>query len=1364
MKHKILLLAILFVMGKLSAQTDLQKVIPLSPNAAAIAKYGETPVSYYTGVPNVSIPLYTIHGRELQLSLGLSYHAGGNKVETVASWVGLGWSLNTIPSISRSVNGLADEGVGGYLHTYNGKTVKELYDGKDGTTTQQTDFSNFLRAVENGEADSEPDVYYYTLLGKSGKFYYNLQSQKYITYPYENIKITFNASINSFTIISDDGTSYLFDVPEVSTTSGTTSYNPVINTTTWWASKISNSNQTDEISFVYGTENQYFLSSNSVTRHVLIGTNNNCNGQEPNLNYTNNITQTWYNAKPLTKIIFNSGSVEFNRLAAERNDLQGGYALENIKVFDKNQQVVKQVNFVYQYLNSSTAGSGCTGLDSRETKWLFLNEVKDKGKDGVELKHWFEYDMSNVPPCRTSPAQDFWGYYNGKISNQDLMPSTFIDFPSSTSPTRLPGADRYVDEDYTQFGILKKVHYPTGGFSEFLFENNEANNPTLPLEYVLEAAGIESEETITTNYYQTAFQINNISDEFLNNNNPNGGAFVNISAGNFGCDLSGGSNACAYVRVKGTSSNNSTLLIPITGNSTNVYLPNGSYLIEATFNQSPPQYQGFYTVINWSKVNPASSETNRLAGGLRIKEIKTHDGVSTINDVIQRFRYVAGLNSTTSSGDVLGTQFFNYKDFVQQNFIWNHPQSNTLYTCINDFIRVTSFSNVQAISHSGSFVGYSTVLKVSSNTSATGISEYKFRNSPDIVDPSYPHAPSESNEHLRGQPAESTEYRKVGTTYLPVTKVVYDYVDNLVTGSSFGLKIANPIIFGNNTGINVSKPLPEYRSYEFTSSLLLLTQKTDYIHDPNDQSKFVKTITELTYNPQHLQLITSKFTNSKSEQIETKFFYPQDLTLTGTAEEARLLLVSRNNISTVLKQEKYKNTNSLLERVTTQYKKFNSNNIVKPYEISQKFETNSEIPKVRFTAYSEEGNILEQSKVDDISKSYYWGYNDQYPIAEAVNAKGREIYYAPFEEQAGWTGTQWQYGDVAIAYDGSKNITGRSAAKIEKSTAGEKYCHADYWLQIDNAVSTKYKVSGWVYSTGPTVDIYLFMKNGTGTGYYTQFDYLTTNVTNQWVYVEKVFDVPETIKKLNIRLDNNGGGTVWFDDIRVHPASSMMTTYTYDPLVGMTSQTDVNNRRTHYTYDHFNRLSLVLDHDKNILKKYCYNYQGQQEDCSLGCTTTAANWQNTTTAIRCKLNSNNQSTGEQEREQRDLNTCSPTYNQTRWVVIGTNTTACPLPVQTVYAKVFYENPTYSGYVNYADVVVRFYSDASCTQPLSVSNLSVYFRESGYSSYGYYDYYGSATANGNYLILEFSAEISDFSGYEEYYKNYYLEPGNYNVVY
>ena len=95
-----------------SAQTTdfLKQIVPLSSNAAAMAKYGEIPVGHFTGVPNINIPLYTIKSGTLELPLTLNYHARGNKVETIAYWEGLDWNLGSIPSNSRSVRGLPDEG------------------------------------------------------------------------------------------------------------------------------------------------------------------------------------------------------------------------------------------------------------------------------------------------------------------------------------------------------------------------------------------------------------------------------------------------------------------------------------------------------------------------------------------------------------------------------------------------------------------------------------------------------------------------------------------------------------------------------------------------------------------------------------------------------------------------------------------------------------------------------------------------------------------------------------------------------------------------------------------------------------------------------------------------------------------------------------------------------------------------------------------------------------------------------------------------------------------------------------------------------------------------------------------------------
>ena len=93
---------------------DLKPTLTPSPNAASLGKYGDIPVSYFTGTATAGVPIGSVDEGALSLPVSLSYHTGGIKVGEQASWVGLGWSLRAGGMITRVIQGVADDDVAKY--------------------------------------------------------------------------------------------------------------------------------------------------------------------------------------------------------------------------------------------------------------------------------------------------------------------------------------------------------------------------------------------------------------------------------------------------------------------------------------------------------------------------------------------------------------------------------------------------------------------------------------------------------------------------------------------------------------------------------------------------------------------------------------------------------------------------------------------------------------------------------------------------------------------------------------------------------------------------------------------------------------------------------------------------------------------------------------------------------------------------------------------------------------------------------------------------------------------------------------------------------------------------------------------------
>ncbi|MCA0396577.1 MAG: hypothetical protein LCH51_04180 [Bacteroidetes bacterium] len=210
-----------FLLAQNSTAFNASKVLPPPPDAAGFAKYGEIPVSLYTGVPNIEVPLYTLKSKDISIPITLSYHSGGIKVEEEAGWTGLGWSLNVGGVITRQIKGGNDlatlnDGFHGTYWVNNAQYQGYPYDPAIPTTMTQ----DYLGKVCLNQVDPEPDVFYFNMPGKSGSFILEkgqTPGANLIGTPMtsQKIDIKYDRSINKWVIRTVDGFTYQFGVKEI---------------------------------------------------------------------------------------------------------------------------------------------------------------------------------------------------------------------------------------------------------------------------------------------------------------------------------------------------------------------------------------------------------------------------------------------------------------------------------------------------------------------------------------------------------------------------------------------------------------------------------------------------------------------------------------------------------------------------------------------------------------------------------------------------------------------------------------------------------------------------------------------------------------------------------------------------------------------------------------------------------------------------------------------------------------------------------------------------------------------------------------------------------------------------------------------
>lgn len=344
--RKLLLLSILICgVSKGQIEKNFGNTPSPVPSAASFTSYTNTPVSLATGVPDVSIPIFTLptSNKNISIPIRLRYHVYNVGLGKPSGEVGLGWSLSKGGVISRVIN-------------------LELDEKHDNASK-----SNYKKNVFD-------DIYYYNIPSGSGKFKF-VRDTINNTFTLNNIsgnnvKIEFTKTsntatliLNSFKITDDKGFKYVFDDYSVASKDNyKTNYKSA-----FYLSKILDENDIQVVEFSYQKEAKYSGTFLKYQNCIITGIST----AYGNINFENNYEQHWENygnsdpnrilsttlydtsGRQISKYKFEYSTInEANNPSEEKRILAGLYEV------DKNQNTLESRFFSYSYASSPYLPAG----------------------------------------------------------------------------------------------------------------------------------------------------------------------------------------------------------------------------------------------------------------------------------------------------------------------------------------------------------------------------------------------------------------------------------------------------------------------------------------------------------------------------------------------------------------------------------------------------------------------------------------------------------------------------------------------------------------------------------------------------------------------------------------------------------------------------------------------------------------------------------------------------------------------------------------------------------------------------------------------------------------------------------------------
>lgn len=1143
--------------------------VPPSPTAAGLGKYGDVPVSLYTGVPQIGLPLYAIVDGNLSVPISLSYHSQGFKTEELASYVGLGWSLNSGGSITRAVKGVPDDFNGDLWGTssQNPQMICTPAPGELDCKFPSYGYLSTSYDVENNAynatgyeqlsqciRDGEQDMFYFNFAGYSGQFVFNKDGIPRF-FSKQNLAVTYsrngNGDIYKFQIIDGNGNIYYFEDYETTYVTNSrfstqdfspgfsgnhlfsvsseidnsffyskTKLDPFISC--WHLTKVKNATTTHEINFTYIGETQKY--KNGFSQQYSYGTVMN--------NYSASAVYNEVTTKKISEITWLQGKLTFG-YTHQRQDIGcnlpsgityvANYALSTISLSNQENALIKKYVLDHDYFGaaafSNPALNTASNYDCNYRK-LKLLSVKEYNSLQNEFKppYVFEYNTSTALEPTFTAKKDFWGYQksNSPGLNQSRIPKMYY-YPSETK-------DQYYK---SIFSIFPRTSY-------------------------------SGTQTVIGNY--------DITPET--------------------------SGQIAFLLTK---------MIYPTGGST-------------SFEYEPHQFELF--------------GVNRIGGGARIKKTIDSDGGG--NNIIKNYSYTNASDPLLSSGVVMSLPTYakrNNSCNANTGFtIFTKSISGlgSTFGSIVGYKRVVVEYNgngkTESLFNTQGAIGSSSEGCVSLNCMyvSTGSS---FVDNGYCNQDNFPFAENPNLDWFRGALNEERIYNSSNQM---IKKIVNEYT----VKDYEKLKWIKVGVYNSHTPSDPQ--VSKYAYSYFLSGWKVLSRQTTTEYDAVNTGRQLQTVVNYYYdNVNHLQLTKTTTTDSRGRILET--LYRRSGDYPGSTGTVLTQLNNQHRLNEVLEKQTWLSGSpkKLISAEFNDYKQFSTltGNPNSQFLPSKKYvlETATPIPATSFADtyfnpnpvldsryrsviefnFDAKDNVIRNSLINSNLKKHsvaIYGYGKTLLIANVKNCCEVECGFTSFEFDDHYL---WENGN-SFTLSNDAHCGAKSCNVVPDGVIAR-----NYFVPVSDQ-NKKFILSCWIKTnsaatgTVGTLVLCTIQNNGSNLQYPGDTEaYQSVSIENtngQWKYIEIETDLLglKNIAGLPLSTDLGIRSYVWntsnsiqilVDDLRFYPKDARMTTYTHIPLVGVSSISDENNNCIFYEYDSFGRLKITKDQNGKILEKTDYNYK-----------------------------------------------------------------------------------------------------------------------------------------------------------------------------